>query len=169
MGIKLFEQSRHKGRKTKAQAALEYMTTYGWAFMVIIASVGVLSHFGFLSPSKYIPESCEFGEQLQCEDHYFDTDYEMKFRFRNNFEAPINVTDVNITNEEDATIENFGSTVIPQGEIRRVEFYVENIEADPYKKSNFKMTFTFNRVGSSVEHKVSGTLYTKVTEKELLD
>ena len=144
------------------------MTTYGWAFMVILASVGVLGYFGFLNPSKYIPESCEFGEQLKCEDHYFDTDNKIQFRFRNNFEAPIEITGANITNDEDVTINNFDGAEIDTGEIKKISFKAYGIEANPNKKSNLKIELTFNRVGGSVEHTIQGTLFTEVSDAQLL-
>ncbi|MFP4118965.1 MAG: hypothetical protein ACLFTH_02825 [Candidatus Woesearchaeota archaeon] len=145
------------------------MTTYGWAFLVIIASVGVLTHFGFLSPSKYIPESCDFGEQLECMDHYLDTGKDMRFRFQNNFEAKINITEVNITNQEDATIKGFTPTVIEEGAIMKVPFEIDGVELDTSRKENFKITITFKRVGSTVEHTISGTVFTKVREESLVE
>jgi len=37
----------------KGQAALEFLTTYGWAFLVILIMIGALSYFGVLNPSMY--------------------------------------------------------------------------------------------------------------------
>ena len=53
----------------KAQAALEYLVTYGWGFLVILVVVGALAYFGLLSPSRYVPTKCEFGAQLECVDY----------------------------------------------------------------------------------------------------
>ncbi len=36
----------------KSQAALEFLITYGWAFLVILLMIGTLSYFGILSPSQ---------------------------------------------------------------------------------------------------------------------
>ena len=36
----------------KAQAALEFLTTYGWAFIVILIMIGALAYFGVLNPSR---------------------------------------------------------------------------------------------------------------------
>ncbi|MEK6868878.1 MAG: hypothetical protein AABX74_01500, partial [Nanoarchaeota archaeon] len=50
----------------KAQAALEFLTTYAWAFLVIIIMIGALAYFGVLSPSKLLPDRCNFGPEVGC-------------------------------------------------------------------------------------------------------
>jgi hypothetical protein len=45
-----------KGRK--AQAAMEFLMTYGWAILVVLAAIGALAYFGVMSPGKFLPESC---------------------------------------------------------------------------------------------------------------
>jgi hypothetical protein len=47
--------------KKKAQSALEFLTTYGWAFLVILIMIGALSYFGVLDPSRFLPDKCLFG------------------------------------------------------------------------------------------------------------
>ena len=53
----------------KAQAALEFLTTYGWAFLVILIMIGTLAYFGVLSPGKILPNRCLFGTEFQCIDY----------------------------------------------------------------------------------------------------
>ncbi len=53
----------------KAQAALEFLMTYGWAIMVVMVMVAALAYYGVLNPTKYLPDRCSFGVQLNCEDH----------------------------------------------------------------------------------------------------
>jgi hypothetical protein len=40
----------------KSQSALEFLTTYGWAFLVILIMIGALAYFGILNPSRYLPD-----------------------------------------------------------------------------------------------------------------
>ncbi len=42
----------------KGQAALEFLMTYGWAILVVLAAIGALAYFGVLSPSKFLPDKC---------------------------------------------------------------------------------------------------------------
>jgi len=51
----------------KSQAALEFLTTYAWAFLVILIMVGALAYFGILNPSKLLPDRCNFGSEIACD------------------------------------------------------------------------------------------------------
>jgi hypothetical protein len=53
----------------KAQGALEFLMTYGWAFLVILIMIGALAYFGVLNPSRFLPDRCDFGTQLLCKQH----------------------------------------------------------------------------------------------------
>ncbi|HLD15766.1 MAG TPA: hypothetical protein VJB94_04290 [Candidatus Nanoarchaeia archaeon] len=50
----------------KGQAALEYMATYGWVIVAIMASVAAIYYFGVLDFSKFKPESCSLTIGLDC-------------------------------------------------------------------------------------------------------
>lgn len=51
----------------KGQAALEFLTTYGWAFLVILVMVGGLSYFGVFDFKAKLPDSCTFsGTNIEC-------------------------------------------------------------------------------------------------------
>ncbi len=52
----------------KAQGALEFLMTYGWAFLVILIMIGALAYFGVLNPTKFLPERCNFGQEIKCQD-----------------------------------------------------------------------------------------------------
>lgn len=58
----------------KAQGALEFLMTYGWAFLVILIMIGALAYFGVLSPTKFLPERCIFGSQFLCKDYLLKVD-----------------------------------------------------------------------------------------------
>ena len=53
----------------KAQAAMEFLMTYGWAILVVLIIIGALAVFGVLSPSTLLPEKCTFPVSLSCLDH----------------------------------------------------------------------------------------------------
>jgi hypothetical protein len=54
---------------TRGQAALEFLTTYGWAFLVILVMIGALAYFGVISPNKFLPERCTFQQEVTCKDY----------------------------------------------------------------------------------------------------
>ena len=53
----------------RGQAALEFLTTYGWAFMVILVAIGALSYLGVTNPDRFIPERCISSQGISCTDH----------------------------------------------------------------------------------------------------
>ena len=53
----------------KAQAALEFLMTYGWAILVVLVAVGALAYFGVLSPDKFLPAKCTLQSGIVCLDH----------------------------------------------------------------------------------------------------
>ncbi len=53
----------------KAQAALEFLMTYGWAILVVLIAIGALAFFGVLSPERFLPAKCTLQPGLACTDH----------------------------------------------------------------------------------------------------
>lgn len=52
----------------KGQAAMEFLMTYGWAILVVLAAIGALAYFGVLSPKNILPSSCTVGAGFGCKD-----------------------------------------------------------------------------------------------------
>ena len=82
----------------KSQIALEFLTTYVWALLVILITIGALYYFGIFDFSKFLPQSCVFPSQFECIDFSFVGD-EVRFRLVNNIGETINVIGLEVTNE----------------------------------------------------------------------
>ena len=41
----------------KGQAAMEFLMTYGWAILVVLAAIAALAYFGVFNQSKMLPET----------------------------------------------------------------------------------------------------------------
>jgi uncharacterized protein (UPF0333 family) len=52
----------------KGQAAMEFLMTYGWAILVVIAAVAALAYFGVLNPDRFLPEKCTMPSGIACLD-----------------------------------------------------------------------------------------------------
>jgi hypothetical protein len=50
----------------KAQSALEFLMTYGWAILVVLAAIGALAYFGVLNPSNFLPDQCTASTGVGC-------------------------------------------------------------------------------------------------------
>lgn len=46
---------------------MEYLTTYGWAILIIAATVSILYYF-VSTPSTFVPSSCRFSLGVYCQD-----------------------------------------------------------------------------------------------------
>ena len=86
---------------TNAQAALEFLTTYGWAFLIILIMIGTLAYFGILSPSKILPNRCNFGAELQCLDFQLQeaTTNTISVRLKNGIGQAIDVSSIGLSTE----------------------------------------------------------------------
>ena len=57
-------------RKQKSgQAAMEFLMTYGWSILVVLAAIAALAYFGVLSPEKLLPEKCVLQPGIICVSH----------------------------------------------------------------------------------------------------
>ena len=88
-------------KKLKSQAALEFLTTYAWAFLVILVTIGALYSFGAFDFSKFLPQRCLFPSQFECIDYSFmgAPVNEVRLRLANNLGENIRVTSFSITND----------------------------------------------------------------------
>lgn len=74
----------------KAQAAMEFLMTYGWAILVVLVAIGALAYFGVLSPDKFLPEKCiiSTGSGLFCDKFSIDAD-SVDFKIKNSLADPV--------------------------------------------------------------------------------
>ncbi|MFT4311318.1 MAG: hypothetical protein ACMXX7_01690 [Candidatus Woesearchaeota archaeon] len=77
----------------KGQAALEFLTTYGWAFLVILVMIGALAYFGVLDPSNFVADRCVMGNPLTCEgQNYVILGNETSIQVRNSLNRDLTIT-----------------------------------------------------------------------------
>ena len=58
----------------KAQAAMEFLMTYGWALLAVLVVIGALAYLGILDVETILPERCTFPVPLNCQDHVINND-----------------------------------------------------------------------------------------------
>jgi hypothetical protein len=83
----------------KGQAAMEFLMTYGWAILVVLAAIGALAYFGVLSPDKFLPEKCLGSAGLDCTEKASITsgtagNGRISFALKNNLGHNINLTGI---------------------------------------------------------------------------
>ena len=149
----------------KAQAAFEYLSTYGWAILAALVVVGALAYFGFLNPSNLLPNKCDFGKQMECVEYRIFSTGKVNLMLRNNFGKAINITDINWENTV-LPPHPFASAIpIQPGETKEVNVTLDT----PYRipageKQDISLIITFQRSGvpSPAKHNLTGTVFVTV-------
>jgi len=101
----------------KGQVALEFLTTYGWAIMVVMVMIGALAYFGIFDIKEQLPERCNFGVQISCSDWIISEadenmgDPSVKMYIRNNFQDGISITQFSVNSNDNNCNCSSSSTV----------------------------------------------------------
>lgn len=61
-------KKRGKLQMKRAQSAMEFLMTYGWAFVVVLITLGVISYAGVFDISQLVEEKCDFLSGIICVD-----------------------------------------------------------------------------------------------------
>ena len=89
--------------KKTSQAALEFLTTYAWAFLVILIMIGALAYFGILSPSKLLPDRCNFGSEISCMN-YKIAKYGLQIKLKNGIGSTVVIDDLIVSTKDNSDI-----------------------------------------------------------------
>ena len=74
----------------KAQAAMEFLMTYGWALLVVLVAIGALAFFGVLNPGQFLPDQCTLFSGMSCTSYFADiSDDQIKLTFQNGLGYPM--------------------------------------------------------------------------------
>ena len=86
-------------KNNKSQSALEFLTTYGWAFLILLVMISALAYFGILNPSKILPNSCTLGSEFYCMDYTLQSASPgtLRLKLKSNAASLINVSNISLT------------------------------------------------------------------------
>src|SRR6185436_16785883 len=77
----------------KGQAAMEFLMTYGWAILVVLAAIGALAYFGVLSPDKFLPDKCTANPPFACAEYKVNAT-DLYFKLENSAGTDITVSQI---------------------------------------------------------------------------
>ena len=164
------------GRNTarKSQAALEFLTTYGWALLIILLMIGSLAYFGILSPSRLLPDRCNLGSEMKCLNSIIgeldDGSGILRLKLKNNLPDQIIATSFETSSDSSTP---FGCTVTPigttwaSGEVKDIEFLGCNNKASGVvqgtkSKVSFKMKYYREKTSPAYQKEIDGEIYAAV-------
>lgn len=150
---------------------MEFLTTYGWAIMVVLVMIGALAYFGVLTPSKYLPPRCIFTTGLTCKDYIAEHnggDLRIRFVLENGLGSPIIIPDDQIAatfNGIRQTCENVsGALTLASGSSATFTCVSFGASTSPGVEQRVKVAVALNytEVGGSFIHPISGDIQTTV-------
>jgi hypothetical protein len=150
----------------KGQAAMEFLMTYGWAILVVIAAIAALAYFGVLDPARLLPERCQFPAGMDCidkasivgESAAAANDGTVTVALRNNQGFPVVVSLASATVGSCTTsglAVGAGTTVgamnqtVPNNEVFRVELSGCDLTAGSKFDGDFTVSYTNTESGLS--------------------
>ncbi len=147
----------------KAQAALEFMTTYGWVLLVVLAMLGALAYFDVFDFNRLAQERCVLSGELKCEQFTMSPSM-VKMQIRNNFGKEINISAVECSIPDTTTsTTDFGAPFpLKAGEATALNCYFQNPTLTPKDKELVDVVISFNRVGSTSTHNITGEVLSSV-------
>ena len=154
----------------KGQAALEFLTTYAWAFLVILIMVGALAYFGILRPSKLLPDRCNFGSEFNCLDFRLQyTAQQANLRLQNGVGETITVDSVSIFDDTGSALcSNTNDVTHPSTNVTDYQVTGCDFADAGYtdgEKGKVEVTITYYSVKSGLNypHEVRGDIFTTIT------
>ena len=143
----------------KSQAAMEFLMTYGWAILVVLAAIAALAYFGVLSPEKFLPEKCILSPGIACVSHKV-TPTEAVVILSNGLGRTIIIDSIEIGNCL-TTFTGTGSSVMVSG--NQSEFTITGCtngnSKEPFKGS---ITMKYTERSTNLSKTAYGTINTKI-------
>ncbi len=141
--------------KMRAQAAMEYLMTYGWALLILVTVIGVLFSMGVFNPQNYMSEECSFQPSLPCRGTALTQTGELTIIVVNGLGYDLENAQMNVDGKES------GVSNLNKGE--EGTFTIElNDNYKPYEVHKFKPVITYY-VGDN-EYTMSGTVTVRASE-----
>ena len=161
--------------RRKGQAAMEFLMTYGWAILVVLAAIGALAYFGVLSPDRFLPDKCTANPPFACTEYKIsETADSVYFALQNSAGVDISISNImlgcNGTNThvpttpdfstENSTVQNGNSLSVTWASAELPPAGCAALEDGNKFKATYEITYT--KAGETVSHTGSGSIQVRV-------
>ncbi|MDE1870418.1 MAG: hypothetical protein KGH71_05580, partial [Candidatus Micrarchaeota archaeon] len=81
----------------RAQSAMEYLLTYGWAFLIIGVVLGAMFALGIFNPGQFASPECLLPAGFSCLSFFLSTNGQLQVNLEQATQTPLNITGYNCT------------------------------------------------------------------------
>ena len=146
-------------KKKKGQAAIEFLTTYSWAILGILLTIGALMYFDVFNTNRFITERCETGAQISCVEAAVTEDGQFNIRLTNGYPVAITINSITLSGSAAYTHTGGATTMdFTRGETKTINFPIPNAQFSRNTRESFDITINFERQGGSNTYNVTGNV-----------
>ena len=149
----------------KAQAAMEFLMTYGWAILVVLAAIASLAYFGVLSPDMFLPQKCYLPAGITCLDYEVGSS-RITLVLQNNFGETITINNITAAGISTTTCSDNGSIILQNNE-KAVFTLLGCNNGNIGQKFDGSINVTYTKE-SGLQHLKQGTLRGKILLYDLI-
>ena len=160
-----FIKNNVKAALVKAQAAMEFLMTYGWTILVVLVAIGVLAYFGVLSPDMFLPQKCSLPAGITCLDYEVGSS-RVNLVLQNNFGETMTINSVAVSAIDTNTCSDSESITLLNNE-KAVFTLVGCNNGNIGQKFDGSINVTYTKE-SGLQHLMQGTLRGKILLYDLI-
>ncbi len=149
----------------RGQAALEFLSTYGWALVVVLVAVGALAYFGVFNPNKWAPNSFSMSDGFAISQFKVD-EGSFQFALHNSMGTAVSILGYTVTGDCE-TSRTYGEGAVP---------YLDNnddawiiipaCKGAPGSRFKAELKLTYQKSDETVTHDTTGSVSTLVEAGE---
>lgn len=155
------------GALKRAQSSFEYLTTYGWALIVVVVVLSVLFYLGVFSPQRIAPSSCTLQSGMTCYGYKVNSNGTFYLDIGQSVGKTIHVTGYSCSSASSPSVNTLGAEVTiqhgshavitPAGAVCVREDDSTTAAGEYYRG---KLVITYHEEGSTFNHVAKGDIAT---------
>ena len=122
-------------KSKRAQAAMEFLMTYGWALLVVLIVLAGLAYFGILNISQFLPDKIDMATGLVAQKFFLSAeDNSLTIYLANGVGAPITNLQMTFPCQNGSLSSTIAS--LPSGKTDTIKIYCPMTEGSRFRGNN---------------------------------